>query len=109
MQKLNFINSTLLILGLEYFTKQEDFAHIKPRIQKNKQGTANMGFASMLVQWNNNWHLDAISYYPTDGILSVPTVLRELLSSSLVILFGFSCLADTYQIPTQQPKMLIEI
>ena len=29
MQKLNFINSTLLILGLEYFTKQEDFAHIK--------------------------------------------------------------------------------
>jgi hypothetical protein len=30
MQKLNFINSTLLILGLEYFTKQEDFAHIKP-------------------------------------------------------------------------------
>ncbi len=31
MQKLNFINSTLLILGLEYFTKQEDFAHIKPR------------------------------------------------------------------------------
>ena len=31
MQKVNFINSTLLILGLEYFTKQEDFAHIKPR------------------------------------------------------------------------------
>ena len=30
MQKVNFINSTLLILGLEYFTKQEDFAHIKP-------------------------------------------------------------------------------
>lgn len=29
MQKLNFINSTLLILALEYFTKQEDFAHIK--------------------------------------------------------------------------------
>ncbi|MEO8861816.1 MAG: hypothetical protein ABI358_10360 [Ginsengibacter sp.] len=29
MQKVNFINSTLLILGLEYFTKQEDFAHIK--------------------------------------------------------------------------------
>lgn len=31
MQKVNFINSTLLILGLEYFTKQEDFAHIKSR------------------------------------------------------------------------------
>ena len=29
IQKVNFINSTLLILGLEYFTKQEDFAHIK--------------------------------------------------------------------------------
>ena len=36
MQKLNFINSTLLILGLEYFTKKEDFAHIKPRRQKSK-------------------------------------------------------------------------
>ena len=34
MQKLNFINSTLLILGLEYFTRQEDFAHIKPGIRK---------------------------------------------------------------------------
>jgi hypothetical protein len=31
MQKVNFINSTLLILGLEYFTAQKDFAHIKPR------------------------------------------------------------------------------
>jgi hypothetical protein len=31
MQKVNFINSTLLILALEYFTKQEDFAHIKPK------------------------------------------------------------------------------
>jgi len=31
MQKVNYINSTLLILGLEYFTKKEDFAHIKPR------------------------------------------------------------------------------
>lgn len=30
MQKVNFINSTLLIVGLEYFTKQEDFAHIRP-------------------------------------------------------------------------------
>ena len=38
MQKVNFMNSTLLILGLEYFTKQEDFAHIKPRIHK-KQAT----------------------------------------------------------------------
>ena len=34
MQKVNFINSTLLILGLEYFTKQEDFAGIKPARQK---------------------------------------------------------------------------
>lgn len=31
MQKLNFILSTLLILGLEYFTKQADFAHIKTK------------------------------------------------------------------------------
>ena len=31
MQKLNFIDSTLLILGLEYFTQKEDFAHIKLR------------------------------------------------------------------------------
>ena len=30
MQKVNFVTSTLLILGLEYFTKQKDFAHIKP-------------------------------------------------------------------------------
>jgi hypothetical protein len=29
MQKVNFVSSTLLILGLEYFTKQKDFAHIK--------------------------------------------------------------------------------
>jgi hypothetical protein len=36
MQKVNFINSTLLILGLEYFTKREDFAHIKPRGHKSK-------------------------------------------------------------------------
>ena len=34
MQKVNFASSTLLILGLEYFTKQEDFAHIKPARQK---------------------------------------------------------------------------
>ena len=34
MQKLNFINSTLLILGLEYFTKHQDFAHIRPRRPK---------------------------------------------------------------------------
>ena len=40
MQKVNFINSTLLILGLEYFTKQEDFAHIKSRLKKNKQQMA---------------------------------------------------------------------
>jgi hypothetical protein len=34
VQKINFINSTLLILGLEYFTKKEDFAHIKPGRRK---------------------------------------------------------------------------
>nr|WP_082856010.1 hypothetical protein [Mucilaginibacter sp. L294] len=31
MQKVNFASSTLLILGLEYFTKKEDFAPIKSR------------------------------------------------------------------------------
>lgn len=36
IQKVNFINSTLLILGLEYFTKQEDFAYIKAG-RKKKQ------------------------------------------------------------------------
>ncbi len=35
MQKVNFINSTLLILALEYFTKQKDFAHIKPSKHKD--------------------------------------------------------------------------
>ncbi|WP_426670273.1 hypothetical protein ACPPVU_03305 [Mucilaginibacter sp. McL0603] len=34
MQKVNFVSSTLLILGLEYFTNQEDFAHTKPRTHK---------------------------------------------------------------------------
>ncbi len=34
MQKVNFASSTLLILGLEYFTKREDFAHIKPKSHK---------------------------------------------------------------------------
>jgi hypothetical protein len=34
MQKVNFVSSTLLILGLEYFTKQEDFTHIKPKTIK---------------------------------------------------------------------------
>ena len=29
MQKVTFISSVLLILGLEYFTKKEDFEHIK--------------------------------------------------------------------------------
>lgn len=33
-QKINFATSTLLILGLEYFTKKEDFAHIKARRYK---------------------------------------------------------------------------
>lgn len=30
-QKVNLATSTLLILGLEYFTQKEDFAHIKTR------------------------------------------------------------------------------
>lgn len=34
MQKVNFASSTLLILGLEYFTQKEDFAHIKPRTNR---------------------------------------------------------------------------
>jgi hypothetical protein len=34
MQKVNFITSTLLILGLEYFTRKEDFAHIRPGRRK---------------------------------------------------------------------------
>jgi membrane-associated HD superfamily phosphohydrolase len=34
MQKVNFATSTLLILGLEYFTQKEDFAHIKPRTNR---------------------------------------------------------------------------
>lgn len=33
-QKVNFISSTLLILGLEYFTKKEDLAHIKPKARE---------------------------------------------------------------------------
>jgi len=36
IQKVNTISSILLILGLEYFTKKEDFAHIKPRRHKVK-------------------------------------------------------------------------
>lgn len=34
MQKVNFASSTLLILGLEYFTQKEDFAHIKPKTRQ---------------------------------------------------------------------------
>ncbi len=34
VQKVNTISSILLILGLEYFTKKEDFAHIKTKKQK---------------------------------------------------------------------------
>lgn len=33
-QKINFVTSTLLILGLEYFTQKGDFAHIKSRGHK---------------------------------------------------------------------------
>jgi len=34
MQKVTFISSILLVLALEYFTKKEDFEHIKVREQK---------------------------------------------------------------------------
>jgi hypothetical protein len=39
IQKVNNISSIVLILGLEYFTKKEDFAHIKPRRQYTGQET----------------------------------------------------------------------
>ena len=42
MQKVNFINSTLLILALEYFTKQEDFAHINPGTHKGQAMNSNI-------------------------------------------------------------------
>jgi uncharacterized membrane protein YhaH (DUF805 family) len=34
MQKISFICSMLLVLGIEYFTKQENFKQIKPGVQK---------------------------------------------------------------------------
>ncbi|QHW01456.1 hypothetical protein GJR95_25550 [Spirosoma endbachense] len=34
MQKISFISSMLLVLGLEYFTKQNDFEQLKPGGQK---------------------------------------------------------------------------
>ena len=34
MQKISFISSMLLVLGIEYFTKQENFKQIKPGGQK---------------------------------------------------------------------------
>jgi hypothetical protein len=34
MQKVYILSSMLLVLGLEYFTNQEDFMHIKPEGQK---------------------------------------------------------------------------
>jgi hypothetical protein len=34
MQKISFISSMLLVLGIEYFTEQEDFKQIKPAGQK---------------------------------------------------------------------------
>ena len=40
LQKVNFVSSTLLILALEYFTKEEDFTQIKPRKGTHIQGTA---------------------------------------------------------------------
>lgn len=36
MQKVSFISSMLLVLGLEYFTKQEDFEQIKSSGQKTQ-------------------------------------------------------------------------
>jgi hypothetical protein len=37
-QKINFATSTLLILGLEYFTQKEDFVHIKSKGSKELAG-----------------------------------------------------------------------
>lgn len=37
IQKVNTISSVLLMLGLEYFTEKEDFAHIKTSRQQTKQ------------------------------------------------------------------------
>jgi hypothetical protein len=37
MQKITFFSVILLIVGLEYFTKQEDFAHIKTKKEKKAQ------------------------------------------------------------------------
>ncbi|MEO6546722.1 MAG: hypothetical protein ABIN94_01935 [Ferruginibacter sp.] len=48
MQKVNFVNSTLLILGLEYFTKHEDFAHIKPGRQKKSNESQTKDFTEPL-------------------------------------------------------------
>lgn len=39
IQKVSTISSILLILGLEYFTEKEDFAHINPRRQHTGQAT----------------------------------------------------------------------
>lgn len=39
VQKINTISSILLMLGLDYFTKQEDFAKIKLRKQQAEQAT----------------------------------------------------------------------
>jgi hypothetical protein len=46
IQRVNFINSTLLILGLEYFTNKEDFAHIKSGLNKKKQSASDNGMAA---------------------------------------------------------------
>lgn len=40
IQKVNLATSTLLILGLEYFTKKEDFAHIKSRNRSKAQAAS---------------------------------------------------------------------
>jgi hypothetical protein len=36
IQKVNTISSILLMLGLDYFTNREDFAHIKPRKRQSR-------------------------------------------------------------------------
>ena len=35
MQKINFAVTIILIVGLEYFTNEEDFQHIKVGKEKN--------------------------------------------------------------------------
>ena len=41
MQKITFVSTIILILGLEYFTRKEDFQHIKVGKQNSSEGATN--------------------------------------------------------------------